>query len=778
MCSRSRRLLFFIACNFVVCQCAAQSCEFTLEGHVIDEVSQQPLSFVNVFVEENGEGTITNEEGEFKLDDICPGEYHLVFSHIGCEAVKKHVEVFSDKVIDVLLSHSPTSLGDVVVKGNKDARMNQPSLSVNRQAIEDNTNKNLSALLENETGVHLIKNGSGISKPVVHGLYGNRLSILNNGIVQSGQQWGNDHSPEIDPYAADKIVVLKGASAIEYGGSNFGGVILVEPKPIEREPHVHGQANYIFETNGRGHTYNARLEQYGSRLAWRVNGTLKRYGDRKSANYFLNNTGLSEANLALQLEKSWDNRIFVDFYASTFNTQLGVLRGSHIGNTTDLEQALVKDVPFFTEPNFSYNIDAPKQNVSHHLAKVKGRYLINDNQKVEVVLATQLNDRKEFDIRRGDRSDIPAMSLTQFTFNSELKYTADLNNDWRFKIGNQNIVTDNTNNPETGILPLLPDYFTWRNGSFLTIAKQQNLARFNLGIRYDYEYQNVPTISSTIPREIIRFENNFHNLSALFAAKFNLSDTHTLGLSSGYAMRNPAINERYSNGLHQGVSGIELGDEEIQTEKGFKNTLEYTWLPNANFSLSGLVYHQHFEDFIFLNPQDEVQLTIRGAFPVFKYEQTDANIYGFDVSTQFTLSSSVLGQLKYSYLKGEDVMNSRPLVYMPPNSLFGSLTYRVKQALTVTKNFRLEDTEMDLNYRSVFEQTNITAEQDFAAPPSAYSLLGAKVSTNVIFTRHKIRCFIKGDNLFNVAYRDYLNRQRYFSDDLGVSVTFGLNYKF
>ena len=127
-------------------------------------------------------------------------------------------------------------------------------------------------------------------------------------------------------------------------------------------------------------------------------------------------------------------------------------------------------------------------------------------------------------------------------------------------------------------------------------------------------------------------------------------------------MRNPAINELYSNGLHQGVSGIEEGDIKLKTEQSIKNTLNYKWLPSANFTLNALVYHQHIKDYIFLNPQEEFRLTIRGAFPVFRYEQTNANLYGLDISTQFTVCRSLLGQLKYSYLKGNDIKNNTPLV--------------------------------------------------------------------------------------------------------------------
>jgi len=474
---------------FSIIRCQAQDCNISINGYVFDEASELPLSYVNVFVQETYKGTITDDNGNFVLDSLCAGEYHVQFSHIGCEPIKFHLDLTKDTVLNIGFFHTVNSLGTVVVEEQRDNFNNQPNLSVNRKTIEDNANKNLSGLLETETGVSLIKNGSGISKPVVHGLYGNRLTILNNGIIQSGQQWGNDHSPEIDPFAADKISVLKGANAIEYGGSNLGSVVLIESKRITREPHLHGQVNYTYESNGNGQNINVRLAKYSPLLAWRINGTLKKYGDRKTANYFLNNTGLKEDNLTLQLEKSWDDKLFLDFHASTFNTRLGILRGSHISNLTDLESAWSREEPFYTESNFSSEIEAPKQHVSHHLVKLKAKYYKNENQIVEAFVAGQINNRKEFDIRRGGRTDTPALSLLQHTFNSEIKYSHIFDKGWKLKIGNQNALTDNTNNPETGILPLIPDYISWKSGVFSTISKTKNKVQFNLGIRYDFEDQ-------------------------------------------------------------------------------------------------------------------------------------------------------------------------------------------------------------------------------------------------------------------------------------------------
>jgi len=756
----------------------AQDCVLDLKGKVIDDASRAPLEFVNVFIQELSAGVVTDEEGAFYLSDICPGEYHINISHIGCEAQLLCVHISQDTLLNINLDHSLHALETIVIEGQGNDLSNQASESVNRQVIEDNTNKNLSNLLENETGVHLIKNGSSISKPVVHGLYGNRLTVLNNGVVQSGQQWGNDHGPEIDPFSADNIVVLKGASTIEYGGVSLGSAVLIEPKSISESDHIHGQLNYAYEGNGRGHNINARFEEFSPIVAWRISGTLKKYGDRNTPDYFLRNTGYEEANLSVQLEKSWSNRFFAKVYASTFNTELGVLRGAHIGNLTDLEDALNREVPFFTEEEFTYSLISPRQDVSHHLVKTQFKYFLDEEKVFDLVFAGQINDRKEFDVRRGDRDNIAALSLFQTSLHADLKYSQEWNHRWVLKTGIQHTSIDNDNVPGTGILPLIPNYRSWRTGAFATLNRSTERFKIHFGFRYDYEFQRVKAISADLPRRVLTFENNFNTYSALLGVGAKLTETQTLQFNTGWALRPPAINELYSAGLHQGVSGIEEGDPNLQIERGFKNTLEYKWIPSSNFSISALAYFQNFKNYIYLQPQDDFRLTIRGAFPVFVYEQTNANIYGFDISAQATLSNSLLASFKYSYIRGQDTSMDIPLVFIPPNSYNGNLIYRVKEAFDLSSNVRLEETEFELSGRWVDTQNRLLPEQDFVDAPPSYFLLGMKASTNLLINKQKLRLYIKADNVLDETYRDYLNRQRYFADDLGRSITVGLNFKF
>ncbi len=755
----------------------SQNCEHILKGSVTDVGVGTPLEFVNVFIEGTDKGALTDSLGFFQLEGVCEGEFHLVFSHIGCESQHIFITVPQDTSLRIVMGHSVNLLDGIVVTSKVTSTTTQNEQAINEQSITDNASQNLSNMLETMAGVTSLKNGNGIAKPVVHGLYGNRLTILNNGVAQSGQQWGNDHSPEIDPLVANKIKVVKGVSTLEYPGANLGSIVLVEPKKIAKEPHLHGKTSYFFESNGLSHGVNLQLQQYPASLAWKINGTIKKSGDRRTASYYLRNTGTQEANLALQLEKAFSEKFFTEFYASTFNSELGVLRGSHIGNLTDLETAFTLEEPLYTEDKFKYSIEAPKQRVHHHLLKAKAKYFLKENQWMTFTAAGQLNIRKEFDVRRSGRTDIPALSLQQFTYFLETKYQNNLKKNWRLNTGIQINLIDNTNNPETGILPLIPDYYAYETGGYLIVTKQLEKWLFELGVRYDNVIQKVVAISNTLPREIIRYDNFFHNYSGSTGINFRPSKLFNLSFNLGYATRNPAINELFSGGLHQGVSGIEEGNIALETEQSIKTTLGWKGKIGKVVSFESLFYYQNIQNFIFLNPQDEIRLTIRGAFPVFRYEQTNAQLYGLDFSSQFQLTKSFGTKVVYSYIKADDFTNDVPLINMPSNNIFASISYEIPSSISLGET-QLENLGFEVNGQYVFQQNHLLPEQDFTEAPAAYYLLGAKIAADFQFDKTRMRLVAKVDNALNTSYRDYLNRLRYFADDLGLNASLGVTLKF
>ena len=753
----------------------SQNCSLKLTGQVTDADTGEGLEFVNIFVQETQSGVSTDSVGYFEMNNLCSGDYHFVLSHIGCESQKIFIQVQSDSIINLVMDHSAHELHGVTIT-EKANNTTQNTQSISEQKITDNANKNLSNLLSSITGVSMLKNGTGISKPVVHGLYGNRLTILNNGIAQSGQQWGNDHSPEIDPLVANKIRVIKGTGSLEYMGANLGAVVLVEPSRIQREPHLHGSLNYFFESNGFGNGLNLQLQQYSPKIAWKINASGKKSGDKKTPDYFLNNTGVQESNIAIQLEKSFSDRFNIDLYFSSFNTELGVLRGSHIGNVTDLESALEQDVPFFTEDTFSYQLEAPKQKVNHNLLKIHSKFFLYEDEWIDITIAGQSNNRKEFDVRRGGFSEIPALSLLQYSLFAETKYQRQFENDFKWKTGIQFNFIDNTNDPETGVLPLIPDYRSFETGLYSVLSKKMKKSVFEIGVRYDNVLQNVVTISTTFPREIIRYSNSYNNLSGSIGYTRNFGHDFSMEYNLGYAMRNPGINELYSSGLHQGVSGIEEGSIYLESERSTKSTLGFQFVLFEKLSTEVLGYFQYIRHYIFLKPEDEFRLTIRGAFPVFRYLATDVQIYGLDLSSKLQISETVQAKVNYSNLRGHNLRSGNPLINMPSNNLTAGISYSYNKTISLMGK-KLENLELELINQFVYQQS-IQEDQDFVSPPDSYNLLGLKLSSDLQLNKTRWRIILTADNLLNTRYRDYLNRQRYFADDLGFNFSLGLGIKF
>jgi len=750
----------------------SQECNHFISGVVIEAQSGKKVPFASVFIEETGQGTVSNEEGAFIISHLCNTQIQLTVSYLGYQTYKDKLEVAANKDLVIKLQPINQELDGVDVSARGISASDRYTQLVSKQQISDGADKNLANMLETLTGVSALKNGGGISKPVVQGLYGNRLTILNNGIPQSGQQWGNDHSPEIDPLVANRIKVLGGVEAIQYMGNSLGTKVLIEPESLKKDKILSGQAGYYFESNGLGNGTNLQLQQSAEKYAWKINGTLKKRGDQKAANYYLTNTGVEEANVAFQLESVGGDRWNWSTYISSFNSQIGVLRGSHIGNLTDLQEALKRDEPFYTKDHFSYSIEAPRQTVNHHLGKFKSRLYVNDSAWFGFVYAIQFNKRKEYDVRKGGRSNTPAMNITQLSQYLEAIYATKVFDNWRLKSGLQFQYIDNINDAETGILPLIPDYNSFETGLFSGLKRHVSRWQIEIGGRYDYKIQNVAAISNTLPREVIRYNNHFNNVKlGLDTRYFWTSDTQLLA-GINFSSRSPEVNELYSNGLHQGVGGIEEGDPALNQEKAFKGNLAMHTSAVNKLQLEVATYYQYIHNYIYLNPQDEVRLTIRGAFPVFKYEQTDAHIFGVDFTGHYHLSEKFKFSAQYSYLRGHDLTNDLPLINMPSNNLKTSFRYH-QEEFVFAKNVSFE-----IHQQYVFKQDHLLPEQDYVSPPDAYHLIGLKLSAENALKHGSIRYYLKVENLFNVAYRDYLNRMRYFADDLGRNVVLGASVSF
>jgi iron complex outermembrane receptor protein len=241
--------------------------------------------------------------------------------------------------------------------------------------LAETRGQSLGEALKAATGVTTLQTGSSIAKPVIHGMHSNRVLILNNGIRQEGQQWGSEHAPEIDPFMAQKLTVIKGAAGVRYGSDAIAGVIMVEPNPLPDSAKIHGEANLVGFSNGQQGIASGIIEgglPKKKGWAWRLQGTYKRGADIKTADYYLANTGIQERNFSATIGYNtahWGT----EAYFSYFDTQLGIFAGSHIGNITDLLTAINSSRPNsdYTPSSASYTINRPNQDLAHNLFKVK-----------------------------------------------------------------------------------------------------------------------------------------------------------------------------------------------------------------------------------------------------------------------------------------------------------------------------------------------------------------------------------------------------------------------
>jgi iron complex outermembrane receptor protein len=736
---------------------AAQTCLYTISGVVMDAHDETPMEEVSVYLQEVGQEVWTDEKGQFKFDNICLGDYHVLFQHVGCPTQRLLLLLKEDTTLKVSLEHHQNMLHEVDVHDHHDDALDDRRLG--NLVLDANSHKSLAAALEQISGVSTISNGADIGSPILQGLFGNRTTIVNNGVVHKGQQWGSDHSPEIDINSAAEVSVVSGSGIIRYPGSHMGGVVLLQPSPISFDPHLHGKVASTVEANGRGGTVNAQIYRGMKRYQWRIGGTLKRTGDRSAPNYFLNNTGTQQNHLNAEFNKQFTRvewNIFYNYYGAEF----GILRGSHIGNLSDLQAAFDRSEPFYTDTTFSYSIDAPRQEVKHHQLKSALAFKLQTG-KLEINTALQRNQRREFDIRRSGRSVKPALSLLQYNLQNEAVWSLDN----KIEMGYQFSGKNNWNLPETGILPLLPNYTSFTNGVFMSYQIQERNFKLETGARYDFLTRKVVRLTSTQPREIERFQNIYHNIALLSRGTVMLNKKWQLLGELAYKQRPPEINELYSFGLHQGVSGIEEGSINLRQEEGLKGSIHLRGLIHDRLHIDVNGYVHQFNNYIYLQPAQEFRLTIRGAFPVFTYQQCDALLFGSDMKFSYTVGDWWKLESNWSYIHARNRTDNLPLNFIPPLNGSNTIHYEIPE----WRNFR--NLKLSLNHRYVAKQWNWDQSLDLIPPPPGYQLFNIYLGGTYKGKKRESHIRIGAENITNTAYRDYLNRQRYFADALGRNLT-------
>ena len=750
----------------------AQQCNLSLKGQVLNADTGLPMAYAGIVIKETQQGVESDEHGHYQLANLCPGEYTLVCSHIGCDHAEQKLSLRSSSILDISLRENAVTLQNVVVSGTVGKKAStQTASELSGTELDSGKGLGLGESLKRLSGVSSLNTGATISKPIIQGMHSNRILIFNNGVRLEGQQWGSEHAPEVDPFNSERITVVKGAGSVRYGSDALGGIILMEPKPMRHNPGIGGELHLQSFTNGRSGIASGMLEGKLAKLPLgvRVQGTLKRAGNLQTPNYYLNNTGVSESNFSWSAKYQPEQWVLETFY-SHFYTQLGILSDSHIGNLTDLNNAIERGRPL-QDGSFSYDLGRPLQRILHETFRVKIAHSFSENDKLTFQASRQFNRRQEYDAHRRynvlpQNLDEPNIEFEITTWAAELNWDHRLGRNWQGALGST--AQKQINTVDRGAL--IPGFDNLDAGIYWTERhfKLGNPWEFEFGARYDIRHLHIGEQGTTV----IDQNRNFNNWSASLGLLYAINDALKLRFNSGSAWRSPLVNELFSSGVHHGSASYEQGNPDLQPERGFNNSLTLEGAHPQKWSFALTAYLNLVNNYIYLQPRAAPELTIRGAFPAFDYQQADARIMGLDWTGDLELYKNLHLESKISLINGWNRELHDFLIYMPP--------FRFDQGLKLNFNGQKHPDHpsfVRLGVLAVMRQQQAPAT-DYASPPPGYVRVDAELFHTFEWGKQHLELGISVFNLFNTSYREYLNRFRYFSAEPGRNLGFRLKVPF
>ena len=775
-------------------QSTAQSYRFS--GKVVDGLTGQGIPGATLSAEDSsGAFAITDDQGLFNIFASSP---RLSFAVLCLGYHPQTVLLDADSTAVISLRASAYELKAVEIVLEKEVEVGLKSMSrmsIDQATLSRHSTAGLGEVLSQMDGVSFISTGTNIQLPVIHGLYGNRILMLNNGFRHGFQNWGRDHAPEMDISGAERVELVKGAAGVKYGPDALGGAVLVHNSELTRERPLYLRATTTYQTNGRGYGGNVAMGEGGKHFSYHLGANYMRIGDRHAPRYMLTNTGAETYALqgGLAYRKGpWTAQA----HYSYVNQDLGILRASIGSSGPALIRNMEAETPTFVKP-FSYDINEPNQLVSHQLASASlSRQL--DNGRLNLRYARQWNTRREFDVRRN--ADLPVLDLELTTDDLQLEWEHSLSANTRGSWGLQVFAQANSNNPGTLVTPFIPNYASQRWSAYLIESLRTGSGTWELGLRYDHELNRVSGRDNR--QNIFRDRFTFGNFTASIGKVSEVNERVTWRNNLGSGWRPPNMAELFSFGQHEsqttfgllryepaaegGITAsrvIPFAESDVAPEHSVKYTSELEWSKEGK-RLNVTAYANYIRNFIFSRPIG-VLGTARGPMPTFIIDQADGLFLGTDLTYTLAFRKNGEATMGASYIYTRNVRRDEPLIFQPPIHLhlrvlqsfegvwgFDKITCSLQPSYT----FRQFQAPRTIPVRELVEGTaSLSIDDpifDFMDPPPGYFLLHAMLQLQ----KGRFGLGIEARNALNNSYRDYLNNMRYFADELGTNLLFSLSY--
>lgn len=690
-------------------------------GHVINAETGEHIPFINLVIQGTRIGTLTDVSGHYILTNLPKGKHNLIAVGLGYKPTTVEFEITSNQTleIDIKVNYEGINLDEIVVTSSptQSGFRYQPDQVYTGESLQRRSEASFGEMLNGEPGVAMRSMGSMPSRPVIRGLDGDRILILENGERMGDiSETSADHSIALDPLATSRVEVVRGPASLLYGSSALGGVINLMTTDIpdrwdRGSSGIFSLQGATMNKMGAGfgrYTYGAEKFSTTGRFSYRQSG------DINTPDGVLPGTSMNNYDGA---------------FGIGFNN-----RGLQGGVSLSLTGQNYEIPDNIENPDEGVEIRMKRQSLQGRLAyESKGFF---DKGQVRFNTARMSQQEVEYEITGGVTDEEIGLEYDKMSFSSTLtmqhkpfgffdRGALGFNlHGHEMKMGGDEIFTPGERRVSLGI-------FTFQE------VPLSRIMRLQFGLRLDYQY------TGALPNEVftdIRTSRSAVNYSGSFGFNHRPIEGLEVGGQFARSHRNPSIEELFANGKHLGAGVYEVGDQFLKDEIGQGVDIFFRWEKGIfQFELAGFV--NYFRNFIIFEPTGAVDFET--GFPIFQYEGDEARFMGGEFSAAIQPVKNLKMGIGVDYVDGRRIKNGRQYIpFIPPMRYSANLEYDFGKFWVGGKIL------------SAADQNRVAPEEEMT---EGYTLIGLTSGYRLNAAgRHVL--ILRADNLLNTRYRDHLSR--------------------
>ncbi len=734
-----------------------------ITGAVTDARTGGVVVGAHVRIRELGRSDFSHRDGGYHFEDVPVGSYTLVVERLGYASREAVAEVREGEVtrVDLVLTPSAIAMSGLVVTGVGRARgvaeAYRPTSVLSGQELERRLSWSLAESLAHEPGIAFRSFGPVTSQPVIRGLSGDRVLVL-----EDGQRTGDlsttapDHAVGIDPVTAQRVEVVRGPAGLLYGNNALGGVINVirEEVPRGQPDAMHGVLSAQGESVHQGGTLSGAVEfPLGSVWAGRAEVSGRRGGDVRTPRGELPGTDSRGINAAVGLSRipSWG------YVGGSYR-----IYGLHHGVPGEFDGELIPGA----HPSGA-DLETLRQVGRFQLGHFSGLGPFS-SVEVEANAIRYAHDEIEGTLESGDR--VLGTSFRQWTATLGGMARHDHAPGLSVQEGAVGFFSMFRDLSTGGAFPGTRSAREWNVAAFVYEEFGRGRYRVQVGARYDRVHLSPrdrrPISTDTGPVPVRN--RSFGDVSASMAGLVELPGGTIAGVSLARAFRTPSIQELYSDGPHLADFSYDIGNPELDPEVGLGADLFLRWVRD-DVNAEVAVFRNAVSNFIHYRPTGGIDPRFF-RFPLFVAAGADALFLGGEAKIQWEAMPGWVVDGNLSHVRAEYRESGEPLPAIPPMS--GGVRLR-HQGSSYFTTVGFQSTGAQTRVPFAVENPTPGGETIFPeSPTDGHNLL--HLGAGYHWTRgdrlHSITLNI--ENVFDTEWRDHLSRAREVAPQPGRNVQF------